>query len=63
MGRVPKRKSNLTSICLRGAALLAVVAIAAACSSMPKVTRTSSDEVIDVSGYWTTRTARWCRRK
>lgn len=52
MNRVPQTGSNLPSIWLRRAGLLAVVVIFAACSSAPKVTRTSSDEVVDVSGYW-----------
>ena len=34
------------------ACLLLLVVLASACSGRPQVTRTSSDEVIDVSGYW-----------
>jgi uncharacterized protein (TIGR02722 family) len=52
MDRVPHAGPNRPSIGLRRAGLLTVVAIFAACSSTPKVTRTASDEVIDVSGYW-----------
>jgi uncharacterized protein (TIGR02722 family) len=52
MDRVPQTAPNRPSIGLRRAGLIAVVAILAACSSTPNVTRTSSDEVIDVSGYW-----------
>jgi uncharacterized protein (TIGR02722 family) len=31
---------------------LALLVVMGACSSMPRVTRTSSDEVTDVSGHW-----------
>jgi uncharacterized protein (TIGR02722 family) len=37
---------------LRVAGLLALLVVVGACSSMPRVTRTSSDEVTDVSGHW-----------
>ncbi len=49
---VRKGASNRRSTGLRRVGLLVVVAVFAACSSTPKVTRTASDEVIDVSGYW-----------
>jgi len=52
MERVAHKGSNFRSICLRGAGLLAVVMFLGACSSTPRVTRTSSDEVVDLSGFW-----------
>ena len=45
-------RSNSKSAWLRLAGLLALTALIGGCASSPKVTRTSSDEVIDVSGYW-----------
>ena len=40
------------SIWFRSLALVLLVVVASACASKPQVTRTASDEVIDVSGYW-----------
>jgi uncharacterized protein (TIGR02722 family) len=53
MKRVQRSKSG--SIWLRLAGIIALMALVGGiggCASSPKVTRTSSDEVIDVSGYW-----------
>ncbi len=52
MDRVPQIIVSRESKWLRSIGLLSVLIFFAGCSSMPKVTRTSSDEVIDVSGYW-----------
>jgi hypothetical protein len=45
-------RSNPESGWLRLAGLIALMVLIGGCASSPKVTRTSSDEVIDVSGYW-----------
>ena len=45
-------RSNPESAWLRLAGLIALMVLIGGCASSPKVTRTSSDEVIDVSGYW-----------
>lgn len=45
-------RSNIESGWLRLAGLIALMVLIGGCASSPKVTRTSSDEVIDVSGYW-----------
>ena len=37
---------------LRVVGWLALLVVVGACSSMPRVTRTAPDEVVDVSGYW-----------
>jgi uncharacterized protein (TIGR02722 family) len=52
MDRVPQIIIRRESKWLRSIGLLSALIFFAGCSSMPKVTRTSSDEVIDVSGYW-----------
>jgi len=44
--------STSGSVWFRLAGLFALLVLIGGCSSSPKVTRTSSDEVIDVSGYW-----------
>jgi hypothetical protein len=44
--------SNSESVWFRLAGLFALMVFIGGCASGPKVTRTSSDEVIDVSGYW-----------
>lgn len=45
-------RSNSESDWLRLTGLIALMVLIGGCASSPKVTRTSSDEVIDVSGYW-----------
>lgn len=45
-------RSNPGSDWLRLAGLIALMVLIGGCASSPKVTRTSSDEVVDVSGYW-----------
>lgn len=45
-------RSNPKSVWFRLAGLLALMVLIGGCASGPRVTRTSSDEVIDVSGYW-----------
>ena len=45
-------RSNPESAWLRLAGLISLMVLIGGCASSPKVTRTSSDEVIDVSGYW-----------
>lgn len=45
-------RSTSGSVWFRLAGFLALLVLIGGCSSSPKVTRTSSDEVIDVSGYW-----------
>ena len=45
-------RSNSGSVWFGLAGLFALVVLIGGCASRPKVTRTSSDEVIDVSGYW-----------
>ncbi len=47
-----RAKSLTTSIGFPLAGLIAVLALVSACASNPRITRTASDEVIDVSGYW-----------
>ncbi len=44
--------STSGSVWFRLAGLFALLVLVGGCSTSPKVTRTSSDEVIDVSGYW-----------
>jgi uncharacterized protein (TIGR02722 family) len=44
--------STSGSVWFRLAGFLALLVLIGGCSSSPKVTRTPSDEVIDVSGYW-----------
>jgi uncharacterized protein (TIGR02722 family) len=50
MNRVFRSDSNSARFLLLGFSALMV--LSAGCASGPKVTRTSSDEVVDVSGYW-----------
>jgi len=45
-------RSTSGSVWFRLAGLFALLVLVGGCSTSPKVTRTSSDEVIDVSGYW-----------
>jgi uncharacterized protein (TIGR02722 family) len=47
-----RRDSRSASVWLRLTGLFAVVVLVGGCASRPQVTRTSSDEIIDVSGYW-----------
>jgi uncharacterized protein (TIGR02722 family) len=47
-----RRESRSASVWLRLAGLFAVVVLVGGCASRPQVNRTSSDEMIDVSGYW-----------
>ena len=47
-----RRDSGSASVWLRLTGLFAVVVLVGGCASRPQVTRTSSDEMIDVSGYW-----------
>lgn len=46
------RESTRTASGFRWVALLVCLVAVAACSGRPQVTRTETDEVIDVSGYW-----------
>ena len=50
MKRVLRSNSRLARF--RWAGLLALMVLIGGCASGPRVTRTSSGEVIDVSGYW-----------
>lgn len=52
MIRVPRSESSRKSTGLRMVCLLGILALFGGCASGPKVTRTASDEMIDVSGYW-----------
>lgn len=45
-------RSDSKSARLQMAGLFALMILIGGCASTPKVTRTSSDEVIDVSGHW-----------
>ena len=45
-------RSDPKSVWFRLAGLLVLMVLIGGCASGPRVTRTSSDEVIDVSGYW-----------
>jgi uncharacterized protein (TIGR02722 family) len=40
------------ALAVRFLAILTLVALVGACASGPKVTRTSADETVDLSGYW-----------
>jgi uncharacterized protein (TIGR02722 family) len=47
-----RRESLLEPVWFRSAVFLALLLLLGGCASRPQVTRTSSDEQIDVSGYW-----------
>lgn len=46
------RTSTRSAVWFRWTACLACAVLVTACSGRPQVTRTETDEVIDVSGYW-----------